>query len=117
MRTLSPFDAMIENWRQWRSATGAWRRIEDALLQQAAERQKIELPRPEGALVVENLVYVVPGSATPMLRGLDFSIVAGEVLGVIGPSASGKSTFARLLVGIIAPTSGGIFLGGHNVAT
>jgi ATP-binding cassette subfamily C protein len=117
VRTLSPFDSMIENWRQWRSAMGAWRRIENALLAQTTERQTIALPEPEGALVVENLVYVVPGSATPMLRGLNFSLSAGEVLGVIGPSATGKSTLARLTVGIIAPTSGGIFLGGHNVAT
>jgi ATP-binding cassette subfamily C protein len=117
VRTLSPFDSMIENWRQWRSATGAWRRIEDALLQEKTERQKIALPEPEGALVVENLVYVIPGGATPMLRSLNFSISAGEVLGVVGPSATGKSTLARLLVGIIAPTSGGVFLGGHNVAT
>ena len=54
------------------------------LLSEHAERQKIELPLPEGDLVVEKLVYVIPGSAVPLLRGLDFSLSPGEVLGVIG---------------------------------
>jgi ATP-binding cassette subfamily C protein len=117
VRTLTPYDQMIENWRQWRSASGAWQRIEGVLTAEQAERERIALPEPEGELVVENLVYVVPGTATPLLRSLDFSLSPGEVLGVIGPSATGKSTLARLLVGIIRPTAGGVFLGGHNVAT
>ena len=116
-RTLSPFDSMIENWRQWRNATGAWSRIQAALLNDKSDRQKIDLPLPEAELVVEKLLYVVPGSATPLLRGLEFRLGAGEVLGIIGPSAAGKSTLARLLVGVIRPTAGGVYLGGHNVNT
>ncbi len=116
-RTLSPFDSMIENWRMWRTAGGAWTRIQAILLGEQAEREKIELPAPVGDLVVERLVYVPPGSSSPLLRGLDFSLSPGEVLGIIGPSATGKSTLARLLVGVVRPTAGGIYLGGHNVST
>lgn len=116
-RTLAPFDSMIENWRLWRTSSAAWSRIQTTLLGEQAEREKIPLPAPDGNLVVEKLVYVVPGSATPLLKGLDFSLSPGEVLGIIGPSATGKSTLARLMVGVVRATSGGVYLGGHNVAT
>jgi ATP-binding cassette, subfamily C, bacterial len=116
-RTLAPFDSMIENWRLWRTSGAAWSRIQATLLSDQAEREKIALPAPDGNLVVEKLVYVVPGSATPLLKGLDFSLTPGEVLGIIGPSATGKSTLARLMVGVVRATSGGVYLGGHNVAT
>ncbi len=116
-RTLAPFDSMIENWRLWRTASGAWSRIQATLLSEQSEREKIALPAPDGNLVVEKLVYVVPGSATPLLKSLDFSLSPGEVLGIIGPSATGKSTLARLMVGVVRATSGGVYLGGHNVAT
>jgi len=116
-RTLQPFDSMIENWRQWRSAGSAWKRIQTLLEKDGAERETTPLPRPEGRLVVEQLVYAVPGSSTPLIRNLDFALEPGEVLGVLGASATGKSTLARLFVGVVKPASGGVFLGGHNVNT
>ncbi|NNC00815.1 ATP-binding cassette domain-containing protein, partial [Corallococcus exiguus] len=64
---------------------------------------------------VDRLVYAPPGSDVPVLKGLSFSLSPGEVLGVIGPSAAGKSTLARLLVGVLKPTAGGVYLDGHNV--
>ncbi|WP_375449418.1 type I secretion system permease/ATPase [uncultured Devosia sp.] len=116
-RTLQPFDSIIENWRQWRAAASSWSRIKGLLDTDGVEREFNPLPAPEGDLVVEKLVYAVPGSASPLIKALDFTLSPGEVLGVIGPSATGKSTLTRLLVGTLKPTSGGAFLGGHNVHT
>ena len=116
-RTLQPFDSMIENWRQWRGARVAWTRIQALLAGEGAERETTPLPRPEGKLVVERLVYAVPGSSSALIKGLEFNLDPGEMLGVMGASATGKSTLARLLVGVLKPSSGGIFLGGHNVNT
>ncbi|WP_181704527.1 type I secretion system permease/ATPase [Chthonobacter rhizosphaerae] len=114
-RVLQPFDNMIENWRSWRSAGSAWERIRDTLEAWRPNRETTPLPLPEGPLVVEGLVYGVPGNTVALLRGLEFRLEPGDVLGIIGPSAVGKSSLARLLVGTIKPNAGGIFLGGHNV--
>jgi ATP-binding cassette subfamily C protein len=116
-RTLQPFDSMIDNWRSWRAATAAWGRIQTVLTSDGAQREMVGMPRPEGELAIERLSYVAPGTGVPILKGLQFTLQPGEVLGVLGASASGKSTLARLLVGVLKPSAGGVFLGGHNVHT
>ncbi len=68
------------------------------------------LPAPEGALEVENLVYAYPGASEPILRALDFRLEPGESLGIIGPTAAGKTTLARLLVGNLQPIGGHVRL-------
>ncbi|MEI2301239.1 type I secretion system permease/ATPase [Ensifer sp. MJa1] len=114
-RLVAPFDSMIENWRQWVNAIASWRRIESALNQDLAVRQTMPQPRTQGDLVVDKLVYAAPGLDVPIIKGISFSLQPGEVLGVVGPSAAGKSTLARLLVGILKPTTGGVFLDGNSV--
>ncbi|NVD42671.1 type I secretion system permease/ATPase [Ensifer sp. HO-A22] len=113
-RLLIPFDTIIENWRQWVLAVAGWRRIEAAIGEDLAIRQTTPTPHSAGDMIVDKLVYAVPGVEVPIIKGVSFSLSPGEVLGVVGPSAAGKSTLARLLVGILRPTSGGVFLDGHN---
>ena len=113
-RLLIPFDSLIENWRQWVLAIAGWRRIETMLKSELAVRQTMPTPHASGDIVVDKLVYAAPGVDVPIIKGISFSLSPGEVLGVIGPSAAGKSTLARLLVGILRPTSGGVFLDGNN---
>ncbi|MXN64351.1 type I secretion system permease/ATPase [Stappia sp. GBMRC 2046] len=114
-RLLMPFDNLTENWRQWVFALAAWKRVRDVMENHSSTRQTIPTPRSEGDLVVDRLVYAAPNTQVPVIKGISFSLQPGEVLGVVGPSAAGKSTLARLLVGALQPTSGGIFLDGHNV--
>ncbi len=114
-RLLLPFDSVIENWRQWVLAIASWRRVETALKEDLAVRQTMPTPRSEGDLVVDKLVYAAPGIDVPIIKGINFSLSPGEVLGIVGPSAAGKSTLARLLVGILKPAAGGVFLDGNNV--
>src|SRR5260370_9611267 len=75
----------------------------------------MELPRPVGELVVERLVFVPPGADEPTLRGVGFELAPGEVLGIIGPSAAGKSTVARLIAGTWSPTAGKVRLDGAHI--
>jgi ABC-type protease/lipase transport system fused ATPase/permease subunit len=75
-----------------------------------------ELPAPVGRVELEKAVFAVKGAERPILRGVSFSLAAGESLGVIGPSASGKSTLARLIVGVWRPGSGTVRLDGAEVA-
>ena len=64
------------------------------------------LPRPDGRLTVDRLVYRPPGVDRPVLKGVSFSLEPGETLGIIGPSAAGKSTLARALLNLIPATAG-----------
>ena len=114
-RLLMPFEQLIESWRRWASAHAAYARIRDGLANRRAGRQDVALPRPEGHLVVDQLVYLPPDRDRPLLKGISFRLAPGEVLGIIGPSAAGKSTLARLLVGVLAPTAGRVYLDGHCV--
>jgi len=73
------------------------------------------LPAPLGHLAVESMVAAAPGSQVPILKGIAFSLQPGEVLAVVGPSASGKTTLARLLVGLWPAASGKVRLDGVDV--
>lgn len=119
-KALGPVDLAIATWKQFIAARTSYSRLEE-LLQAFPERKSgMPLPRPAGHLAVENVVAQVPGKAAGqqvILKGVTFGLAPGEVLGVIGPSASGKSTLARLLVGVWPAASGTVRLDGADVYT
>lgn len=114
-RMLLPFDSMVDGWRQWVLAAAAWSNVQDLLENQSPKRETKPTPRTQGDLTVDRLVYAPPGSDVPVLKGLSFTLSPGEVLGIVGPSAAGKSTLARHLIGVTKPTTGGVYLDGNNV--
>ncbi|WP_454017974.1 type I secretion system permease/ATPase [Azospirillum sp. Marseille-Q6669] len=114
-RALAPFEQLIDSWRNWSSARESLRRLRGLFTADAAPTPGAPLPRPSGSLLLDRVTYVPPGSDRPTLRGLSFSVEPGEAVGIVGPSAAGKSTLARLLVGVLEPTQGGVYLDGHNV--
>lgn len=113
-RMLSPFEHLIDGWRQWVHAAAMARRVHELLRDSARTRSSVEVPIARADMLVERMSYVAPGQDTPLLRNISFSIAPGEMVGVIGPSGAGKSTLARLVVGLWAPTTGGIFLDGQS---
>jgi ATP-binding cassette subfamily C protein len=114
-RMLMPFEHFAGTLRQWTEAAAAWRRVRSLLVESAPVRYAHALPRPEGHLAVERLVYMPLGVERPVLRGISFKVKPGEIVGIIGPSGAGKSTLLRLILGMVEPTSGGVFLDGHSI--
>ncbi len=114
-RALAPIDLMIGSWKGFISARSQYARLNDILDEQQAEPQRMSLPAPEGHVLVENLIVSAPGSKAPILRNISFAVPAGSVVGVIGPSASGKSTLARALLGVWAPQHGVVRLDGADI--
>jgi ATP-binding cassette subfamily C exporter for protease/lipase len=115
VRALSPVDLAIATWRSVVSARAAYGRLNELLGMYPARDATLALPRPPGGIAAENLVVAAPGSRTPILNGLTFRVNPGTLVAVIGPSASGKSTLARALVGVWAPLLGAIRLDGAEV--
>ena len=111
-RALSPVEQALGNWRGFVAARAAYQRLSRLLAAFPREPERLRLPDAASRLHVDRLLAGAPDSPRPILAGLDFSLSAGEALGVIGPSASGKSTLARLLVGIWRPRSGAVRLDG-----
>ena len=74
------------------------------------------LAPPRGSLSVEAVGYVPPGAKKPILRNVSFELEPGEAMAIIGPSAAGKSTLCRLLVGVFAPSAGSVRLDGAEVS-
>jgi ATP-binding cassette subfamily C protein len=113
-RILMPFEQFGNTLRMWADAGAAWRRVRLLLQEAVPTRYSHALPRPEGHLVVERLLFMPKGADRPVLRGISFDVAPGEIVGIIGPSASGKSTLMKLLLGAAEPSGGGVFLDGHN---
>jgi ATP-binding cassette subfamily C protein len=109
-RALAPVDQLISGWKGLSAARHARSRLEAFLAAFSPTRAPLPLPAPRRDLKVDGLVVTAPGAEKPILRGLGFSLKAGQGLGVIGPSASGKSTLARALVGVWAPARGAVRL-------
>ncbi len=114
-RLLFPFEHMIDNWRQWSQAVAAFTRLKAVLAAGGADRGSTPIDVLQPRLIVDAVTFVPPGGDRAVLKGVRFTIEPGEVLGVVGPSGAGKSTLARLLVGVWRPTTGGVYLDGHDV--
>ena len=111
-RAMGPFENAIGLWRQWISTRDAYTRLQDAMKAgQSLERGTLPLPAPQGRISVETLIFTPPKSA-PIIKGINFGIEPGETLGIIGPSAAGKSTLAKLIIGLLPPTHGTVRLDG-----
>ncbi|WP_310737556.1 type I secretion system permease/ATPase [Inhella gelatinilytica] len=114
-RVLTPLTQLVGQWRLVVNARDSWRRL-DSLLAAVPEGQEgMELPPPKGQLSVEGVLAAAPGSQLPIIRGASFAVSPGEVVAVIGPSASGKTTLARLMVGLWPTLSGTVRLDGADV--
>lgn len=114
-RVLSPIDQLIAVSKQWSGAQQAYQRLQGLFQQHPLRGQKMALPTPVGALNVENLLYRPDPEQPARLFDVNFSLKAGEALGIIGTSGAGKSTLARLLVGALSPTLGCVRLDGADL--
>jgi PrtD family type I secretion system ABC transporter len=114
-RALAPVDLAIGTWRGFISAREAYARLGALLEAHPTRKASVTLPAPTGEMAAENLVVAAPGSRSPILKGLSFRVSPGNVVAVVGPSASGKSTLARALVGVWAPLNGTVRLDGADV--
>lgn len=116
-RALAPVEQVIAAWKQLQGSRSAWGRLNDLLHDYPQRPPSMSLQRPMGMLAVENVVAGAPGTSNSIVRGVSFSLVPGESLGIIGPSASGKSTLARLLVGVWPTQAGKVRLDGADIFT
>ncbi|MYN44002.1 type I secretion system permease/ATPase [Pseudoduganella sp. FT93W] len=116
-RALAPVQQVIGVWKSFASTRSAYERLNALLAANPARPVGMALPKPQGILAVEGVTAGVPGSPTPVLRGLTFAVQAGDVLGVVGPSGSGKSTLARLLVGVWPAGMGKVRLDSADIYT
>nr|WP_263856682.1 type I secretion system permease/ATPase [Vibrio alginolyticus] len=115
-RALSPMEQAIGTWRSAMSAKGAYKRLKeiDAIVRQ--DESDMPLPKPKGHYELTGLAYRHPGATEPVLSSINLSIPPGVAVGVIGPSGTGKSTFARLLLGTVKPLAGKVTLDGMEVS-
>lgn len=114
-KALAPVEQAIGNWRSFTSARQGWKRLQK-FFEIAPETEKaLSLPRPAFTFSVENLTGAPPNGSTVTLADVSFEIQSGSALGVIGPSASGKSTLARLIVGAWPIRYGKVRFDGANI--
>ncbi|GLO46043.1 MULTISPECIES: type I secretion system permease/ATPase [Pseudomonas] len=116
-RALAPVEQVIAAWKQLLGCRSAWGRLNELLHDYPQRPPSMSLQRPLGMLAVENVIAGAPGTSNNIVRGVSFSLVPGESLGIIGPSASGKSTLARLLVGVWPTQAGKVRLDGADIFT
>ncbi|WP_434681447.1 type I secretion system permease/ATPase [Pseudomonas sp. R1-18] len=109
-RALAPVEIAIGSWKQFTSGRQSYQRLSQLLHQHPRQPLRMPLPPPSGALRLEQLYAGPPGATQPSLRGINLALKKGEVLAVIGASASGKSTLARAMVGVWPPMGGSVRL-------
>ena len=114
-RMLAPLLQVVAQWQAVIGVRESWHRLEALLAAVPKDPENMALPAPRGVLQVEQLMAGAPGSPGVIVRGVAFALQPGEVLAVVGPSASGKSTLARLLVGLWPAASGKVRLDGVDI--
>ena len=116
-RALAPVESAIAGWKGLVDARSAYARLDALLASEQKGPPPTELPVPKGAVSVERVVFGLRGQDRPVLKGVSFEISAGETLAIVGPSAAGKSTLTRLLVGLWKPMSGAVRLDGADISS
>ena len=115
-RAVQPIEQLVGSWRVLIEARAAFGRLSELAKDFERTDPRVALPRPEGRLAAEGVSFRMPGSDTPVLANITFSLAPGEALAIVGPSAAGKSTLSRLLTGVWAPSSGRVRLDGADMA-
>ncbi|MCE0780823.1 type I secretion system permease/ATPase [Pseudomonas sp. NMI542_15] len=116
-RALGPIDQMIGSWKGFVAAKVQYDRLSKVLDALSKEPERMPLPAPEGQIQVENLVVAPPGAKAPVIRNMSFVVPSGSIVGIVGPSAAGKSTLVRALMGIWPPQHGVVRLDGADIAS
>ena len=111
-RAMAPVQQAISQWRGFLAARDAWGKLDEFYDKTTGETEHIQLPAPTGRMEVEGVTAGPPGASKAVLNNVTFSLQAGQGLGIVGPSASGKSTLARMLTGIWMPQRGAVRLDG-----
>jgi ATP-binding cassette, subfamily C, bacterial exporter for protease/lipase len=114
-RVLAPLVQIIGSWRQVEGALESFKRLEFLLKEFPLQEKGMALPAPAGLLSVEALVAGAPRSPVQILKGVTFRVASGGSLAIVGPSASGKTTLARLLVGVWPAMQGKVRLDGNDI--
>ncbi len=114
-RVLSPVEQIIGSWKQFVQFRSSWKQLTRLLEEYPAPKAILTLPTPKGVISVEAVFAAPPGQKVATLRNVSFQLEQGEVLGIIGPSASGKSSLAKLLVGVWQPMAGKVRLDGADI--
>lgn len=116
-RASQPLDQILGTWKMFVGARESYARLTKFLLEPPPRETSVVLPRPTGAIIVDDAGYRQPNTRKPVFANLSFKLAPGTCLGVIGPSGSGKSTLARLLVGVHRPSMGVVRLDGADIFT
>jgi ATP-binding cassette subfamily C protein len=111
-RALAPVDQAIAHWRSFVAARQSWRRLSELLGLLPPDKQQLAMPKPTASFAVEGIGVVPPGDKRSVVQEMVFRLEKGSALGIIGPSACGKSCLARALVGVWPAARGTIRLDG-----
>ena len=114
-RALAPVEMAVGQWKSFLAARSAYDRISELLAVVPAWSNRVDLPDPTGELTVQNIAVAPPGASRPVIQGVSFAVAAGTAVGVIGPSAAGKSTLARAVVGVWPILMGAVRLDGAEI--
>lgn len=114
-RALSPVQMIIGVWKQLRGVISSYERLTNLLMSNPPRKPGMSLPAPRGDMSIEAITAAPPGSQNAVLKNVSFALNAGDTLGVIGPSGSGKSSLARLLVGVWPSVMGTVRIDGADV--
>ncbi|SHE36967.1 ATP-binding cassette, subfamily C, EexD [Modicisalibacter ilicicola DSM 19980] len=114
-RALAPIDQMIGSWKGFVGSRSAYHRLNELLEQIPQDDRRMSLPAPRGDVAIESVAAAPPGVRMATLRGVNFNVSRGEHVGIIGPSAAGKTTLARVLLGVWPPQVGTVRLDGADI--
>ncbi|MFA6759427.1 MAG: type I secretion system permease/ATPase [Sulfuricurvum sp.] len=115
-RALAPLDLMIGGWKGFSSARTSYNRLDALLSDFPKDKEYMRLPSPKGEIILENVVVVPPNASAPSVKGVSMMINRGDVVGIIGPSAAGKSSLVRAMLGLWPLASGKARLDGADIS-
>jgi len=115
-RALAPVEQAIGTWKSFIDAQESYKNLDKLLTDFKYDSSSMSLPAPMGELKVEKITFVTPTTRQMVIKGISFQLAAGEVLGIIGPSAAGKSSLLRLLSGVWKPSAGTVRLDGADIS-
>ena len=114
-KALAPVEQGVAQWKQFSAARQAHERLSKLFATIPIDEEKLALPEPRGAVAVEQLTSMAPGTRTPFLKGINFTVQPGQTTAIIGPSGCGKSSLVRHMVGAWPAASGSVRIDGADI--